>query len=260
MTGKIGLAVDGRQPTTREYTRRVSIDSVSEGEPITGAQARECATALLQAADELNKPESKFAQARESYTDAMARPAGKGARNHSYYEMSKHDLRRERVRVAGRVLLACLVAVTAVMIVLAFRDENNSVERSAAPVASSAGMSAPFVDGQLQFSVQTIESSEAPLGAQSGPVHVVVVSVTNTGSSPQLVSLNDQMLLGDQGREWPPDPELLTQLNNGKQRVLLAPGDAMTIRLPFVLPVNTEPVAVALKAGPELPGVPIPAR
>jgi hypothetical protein len=122
--------------------------------------------------------------------------------------------------------------------------------------AASSNTAAPFVDGQIQFLVHSIE----PLKAPPEPIQIIVVALTNTGTSLQLVSFNDQRLLGDQGREFSPDPVLLTQLNNGKAAVLVPPGGTATMRIPFALPINTEPVAVVLHAGPRVPGVAVPSR
>jgi len=122
--------------------------------------------------------------------------------------------------------------------------------------AASSNTAAPFVDGQIQFLVHSIE----PLKAPPEPIQIIVVALTNTGTSLQLVSFNDQRLLGDQGRKFSPDPVLLTQLNNGKAAVLVPPGGTATMRIPFALPINTEPVAVVLHAGPQVPGVAVPSR
>ncbi len=108
--------------------------------------------------------------------------------------------------------------------------------------------------------MQSIQPLEASPGAQAGSIQVVKVGLLNTGDSPQLVSFDDQRLLGDQGREFPPDPELLPQLNSGKVAALLPPGGEATVTIPFALPTNTEPVAIALHAGPQIPGVAVPSR
>ena len=160
--------------------------------------------------------------------------------------------------------MICLVLGTALLAVLTLRGEvGKSVEQSAAPAAdwpitaaAKTNTAAPFVDGHIQFVVQSIEPLEAP----AEPIQVIVVALTNTGTSLQLVSFNDQRLLGDQGREFSPDPVLLTQLNNGKEAALLAPGGTATMRIPFALPINTEPVAAVLHAGPQMPGVAVPSR
>ncbi len=163
--------------------------------------------------------------------------------------------------------MICLTLGTALLAVLTLRgDVGNPVEQSAAPAAvwptpraALSTMAAPFTDGHIQFVLQSIEPLEAP-GARAEPIQVIVVGLTNTGTSPQLVSFNDQRLLGDQGREFSPDPVVLAQLNNGKEAVLLPPGGSATMRIPFALPINTESVAVAHHAGTHVPGAAVPAR
>lgn len=135
--------------------------------------------------------------------------------------------------------------------------DRKPIEQSASPAASSSSTARPFVDGQIQFLVESIRPLEAP-DAQAEPIQVIVVGLANTGASPQLVYFNDQRLLGDQGGEFSPDPLLSKRLNNGKVAVLLPPGGKATMTIPFALPINTEPVAVQLHAGPEIPGVAFP--
>lgn len=182
------------------------------------------------------------------------------ATRHQPSEISGRERRREVSAVAARCLLAVLLFATVTLIIFAIQKDGAPVEQAASPVASSSATAEPFVDGQIRFLVESIKPLGASPGMDTGEVHVVVVELKNTGLSPQLVSFDDQRLLGDQGREWSPDAELLKQLNGGKRAVLLPPGGEATMRIPFALPVDTEPVAVVLKAGPELSGVPVPSR
>ena len=180
--------------------------------------------------------------------------------------MYKSPKPRQPPSAAG-VLVICLTLGTALLAVLTLRgDVGKPVEQSAAPAAdwptpraALSTMAAPFTDGHIQFVLQSIEPLEAP-GAPAEPIQVIVVGLTNTGTSPQVVSFNDQRLLGDQGREFSPDPVVLAQLNNGKEAVLLPPGGTATMRIPFALPINTESVAVAHHAGTHVPGAAVPAR
>lgn len=155
--------------------------------------------------------------------------------------------------------LVALLAVGAVLSsILNSQPRRASVDiPTALPTATSA-MGTPFQDGQIEFLVESIEPLDVSPEPPSLWFQVVTVRMTNTGASPQLVYFNDQRLLGDQGGEFSPDPLLSKRLNNGKVAVLLAPGGKATMTIPFALPINTEPVAVQLHAGPEIPGVAVP--
>lgn len=162
-------------------------------------------------------------------------------------------------------LAICLVTVAALLFI-SLEEHDKSIEQRAAavessptPAAASSNTATPFVDGQIQFLVQSIQPFGAP-PAQGELIQVVEVRLANMGSSPQLVRFNDQRLLGDQGREFPPDSVLLMELNNGKEAVLLPPGGNATVWIPFVLPIGTEPVAVEFHAGPQIGGVALPSN
>ncbi len=53
--GDVGVNIDGWQQIDGTYTCGISVYGMSEGERITGVQARRLAAALLNAADELYK-------------------------------------------------------------------------------------------------------------------------------------------------------------------------------------------------------------
>lgn len=173
-------------------------------------------------------------------------------------------------RLVGGVLLGCLVVAMLALSILAFQRQGATTEKAAAAAAAAASpvtevadlstTSVPFLDGQIQFVVQSIRPLEATQAMQTETVQVVRVGVTNTGATPQLVSFADQLLLGDQGHELAPDPALLPQLNNGKVAVLLPPDGDATMSIPYIVPIGTKPVAITLHAGPEVPGVALPSN
>lgn len=174
-------------------------------------------------------------------------------------------------RLVGGVLLGCLMVAMLALSILAFQRQGATTEKAAAAAAAAAASpvtevadlsttSVPFLDGQIQFVVQSIRPLEATQAMQTETVQVVRVGVTNTGATPQLVSFADQLLLGDQGRELAPDPALLPQLNNGKVAVLLPPDGDATMSIPYIVPIGTKPVAITLHAGPEVPGVALPSN
>ena len=51
--GVVSVGIDGRQQCDGSYTRRISLWGVEDGGELTGAQAREAAALLIEAADVL---------------------------------------------------------------------------------------------------------------------------------------------------------------------------------------------------------------
>lgn len=54
-TARVDISVDAWQETSGAYTPGISLYSISDGDALTAAEARELAAALLQAADELDR-------------------------------------------------------------------------------------------------------------------------------------------------------------------------------------------------------------
>ncbi|GJF09097.1 hypothetical protein NGTWS0302_38350 [Mycolicibacterium cyprinidarum] len=146
-------------------------------------------------------------------------------------------------------LLGAFLSVCAVLLHI-----SSSHQDVPASPAATTSMEKPIRDGQIEFLVR----SSQPIVVSPGPppdlVQVVKVRLTNTGTSPQSVSVDDQVMIDDRGHEYPTDPLVSAQLNT-TQAMELQSGDTAEISLPFDVPGEARPAVVLLHAGSLTPGV-----
>lgn len=163
--------------------------------------------------------------------------------------------KRRKLILVGSALAAILVAL-AVLVAVQVTDQRDAVDLpTAGPPTATATLGEPVQDGQIEFLVESIEPMVVSPGPPPVSVQVVTVRVTNKGDSPHYVAIDDQVVIGDQGHKYHPDPLISENLNKDQGDISLEPGATEAMRLPVNFPPDARPTAVVLHAGAFTAGV-----
>ncbi|MCB0947881.1 MAG: DUF4352 domain-containing protein [Mycobacterium sp.] len=164
--------------------------------------------------------------------------------------------RRRHFLFAGALLAAVLAGCAVLIAILASRADQQSFDiPTAADPTATTEVGKPIRDEQIQFLVQSIHPLPTPPGAPAEDIQVVDLQVTNTGSSPQSVSIGDQTMIDDRGHDYHADPVISSQLNSPDGAISLQPGETASMSIPFDAPIDARPAVIVLRAGPSTPGV-----